>query len=126
MAEGERQYRVISGIVQFDPREAEAAGKKVRYVTVRQTGLREQAVLVSLTVWPSHADVPLAQGDVIFAEGVFTRKTTNDDQGNARTYNNLGVSRLLVLGNASQGVREDRQAVAEEPEEEPEEDDIPY
>lgn len=122
----DKQYRTFIGIVQWDPREGEAAGKKVRNATIRAAGVKEQSILVSLTLWPSHSGVKIAQGDVVVAEGVFTRSTGEDQQGNSRTYNNLSVSRILKLGAADSGVRDDDEpSASEEPDDEPD-DDIPY
>ncbi len=126
MSENAKQYRVFTGIAQWDPREGEAAGKKVRNVTIRAAGVKEQSILVSLTLWPSHAHVDIAQGDAVVVEGVFTRSTSPDDQGNTRTYNNLSVSRLLKLGAADAGKRDDAPAEVDEPDETDEDDDIPY
>ena len=118
MPEG-KQYRVFTGIVQWDPRDGEAAGKQVRNATIRATGLKDQSVLVSLTLWPSHKDLVIEQGDVVVAEGVFTRSTAGE-----KTYNNLSVSRLLKLGHADTGERTAPAVSSDEPDED--EDDIPY
>lgn len=126
MSDNAKQYRVFTGIVQWDPRDGEAAGKKVRNATIRAAGLKEQSVLVSLTLWPSHAGTDIKQGDVVTAEGVFTRSTAEDSQGNTRTYNNLSVSRLLKHGAADAGKRDDTPAASDEPDETDEDDDIPY
>jgi len=125
MSDNAKQYRVVTGIAQWDPREGEAAGKKVRNVTIRQVGVKDQSILVSLTLWPSHAGTEVKQGDVLIAEGVFTRSTAEDQSGNTRTYNNLSVSRLLKLGSADAGVRDDKPE-SDEPDETDEDDDIPY
>lgn len=126
MSDNAKQYRVVQGIVQWDPREGEAAGKKVRNCTIRSSGLKEQSVLVSLTLWPSHAGTEIKQGDVVTAEGVFTRSTAPDAEGNTRTYNNLSVSRLFKHGSADAGVRDDAATTSDEPDETDEDDDIPY
>jgi hypothetical protein len=127
MSDNAKQYRVVQGIVQWDPRDGEAAGKKVRNVTLRQAGVKDQSILVSLTLWPSHAGVDIKQGDVVTAEGVFTRSTAEDQGGNTRTYNNLSVSRIFKHGAADAGVRDDASATSsDEPDETDEDDDIPY
>jgi hypothetical protein len=69
----DKQYRVVSGIVQFPPRDGEAGGKAVRNISVRQAGFGPTAVTVSATLWPSHADVKVDQGDVVTLEGSYTR-----------------------------------------------------
>ena len=58
------QYRTVIGIVQFDPREGEAAGKPVRNITVNQAGFGQTAVRVSATLWPSHKNFAVAKNDV--------------------------------------------------------------
>lgn len=126
MSDNAKQYRVFTGIAQWDPRDGEAAGKKVRNVTIRAAGVKEQSILVSLTLWPSHAGVSVKQGDVVYAEGVFTRSTAEDQQGNTRTYNNLSVSRFLNIGAADAGSRDNAPAASDEPDETDEDDDIPY
>ena len=126
MSDNAKQYRVFSGIVQWDPREGEAAGKKVRNATIRAVGVKEQSILVSLTLWPSHAAEEINQGDFVVAEGVFTRSTSPDNQGNTRTYNNLSVSRFKNFGATSAGVRDDSDTASDEPDETDEDDDIPY
>jgi len=126
MSDNVKQYRVFTGIAQWDPRDGEAAGKKVRNVTIRAAGVKEQSILVSCTLWPSHAHVDVKQGDAVIVEGVFTRSTAPDDSGNTRTYNNLSVSRLLKLGAADAGKRDDAPEASDEPDETVEDDDIPY
>ena len=126
MSDNAKQYRVFTGIVQWDPRDGEAAGKKVRNATIRSAGLKEQSVLVSLTLWPSHAGVEIKQGDVVTAEGVFTRSTSTGSDGESRTYNNLSVSRLLKHGSADAGVRDDAPTTTSDDEPDDEDDDIPY
>ena len=121
----DKQYRSFIGAVQFDPRDAEAGGKNVKQVVIAATGVKEQNIRVTLTLWPSHAAAAakVKKGDLVFAEGVFTRNTSNDSDGNAKVYNNLSVARFLNLGSVDSGVREDVQvenAVDED------EDDIPY
>lgn len=88
------------GIVQFDPREGEAAGKPVRNVRINQIGFKEQAIPVSLTLWPSHKDFDVQVNDVIIAEGKYS-KSAGDD----KTYHNLSVVRIAKLGVADAGER---------------------
>ena len=116
----DKQYRTVFGIVQFDPREQEAAGKQVRNVMIRQTGFGATAPKVYLTVWPDHAHVELGQGDVIAAEGVFTQNKSKDG---STTYNNISVTRLFKLGAADPGKRAE---VEEAEDEEFEADDVPF
>lgn len=99
----EKTYRTVLGIVQFDPREGEAAGKAVRNIVVNQTGFGNQAVKVYATIWPSHESVKIARNDVVLLEGSYTSQTKQKDDGDKVTYHNLSVTRLAVLGKASDG-----------------------
>jgi hypothetical protein len=120
----EKEYRVVHGIVQFEPKESEAGGKTVRNLAVRQTGFREQAIRVSATLWPSHAHVEVAEGDVVTLEGSYTRNTGEKD-GVKVTYHNISVSRILVHGNTDAGVKTDTvNTDADEPE--AGDDEIPF
>jgi len=93
--------------VAFEPREAEAAGQQVRNITVQQTGFGQTAVRVGATLWPSHAHVKVAQGDVVTLEGSYTPRTTTDDDGNEKKFHNISVTRIFVHGAADQGKREE-------------------
>jgi len=118
-------YRTVVGIVQFDPREAEAAGQDIVKVRITEVGFREQAVAVDLTLWPSHASVKLAKGDVIIAEGPYNQKKVKNDDGQERTFHNLSVTRIAVLGSAFEGTKaEVENAVVEE--EDAVTDEIPF
>jgi hypothetical protein len=94
----------VIGSIQFDPKDGEANGKSVRNIVVQQTGFGPTAVKVNATVWPSHAHIPLKQGDIVHLEGKYTpNKTTNDETGETRTYHNLSVTRMKVLGTLDAG-----------------------
>lgn len=120
----ESTFRTLAGVVQFDPVERTAAGKEIRNVTIRTVGLKEQSMRVSCTLWPSHADEDVAKGDFIVVEGKFDRKTGENKEGEAVTYNNLSVGSILVLGALNDGERIATTAVGSA--DEPAEDDIPY
>lgn len=91
----------------FEPREAEAAGKPVRNITVQQAGFGPYAVRVGATLWPSHAHVSVKQGDIVTLEGAYTtRKTTDTESGEERTFHNISVTRILNHGAADQGAKE--------------------
>ena len=96
------EYRAVMGIVQFPPREGEAAGKPVRNVRINQIGFKEQNIPVSLTLWPSHKDFDVQENDVIIAEGKYSRTS-----GEEKTYHNLSVVRIAKLGEADPGERPD-------------------
>lgn len=120
----DKVYRVIHGIVQFEPKEGEAGGKAVRNIAVRQAGFKEQAIRVSATLWPSHAHVEVAEGDVVTLEGSYTQNKGEKD-GAVVTYHNISVSRILVLGNADAGVKTDTVNTSTTAAE-PDDDDIPF
>lgn len=101
----EVKYRTFIGIVAFDPDEREVAGQTVRNVVLNQTGLKEQAQRISATLWPSHAGVKVGKGDVVILEGKYSTNQGKDGSGNPRTFHNVGVSRILVLGKADEGVK---------------------
>lgn len=122
MAE-KKTYRAIVGAVQFPPQEKEAAGKTVRSVVIGATGFKEQAVRVYVTVWPSHADFEINQGDVLFVEGAYSQgKGTNKDTGASVTYHNISATRIAKLGTAVEGSRPD----VETADDEVGDDDIPF
>lgn len=120
----EKQYRVVSGIVQFPPREGEAGGKPVRNISVRQAGFGPTAVTVSATLWPSHEDVKVEQGDVVTLEGSYQANKSTKQDGTPITYHNISVTRILVHGRAVEGVKPDTEnAVVED---DASDDDIPF
>lgn len=124
MSDNAKQYRTIMGIVQFEPREATAGGKDVRNIVVRQVGVKDQSIRVSMTLWPSHSHVKVAEGDVVIAEGAFSVNKKNSDEG-TKTYFNLSVSKILVLGNADAGKKVDTVNSGDD-ESDSDSDDIPF
>jgi single-stranded DNA-binding protein len=125
LAEGKNEFRSIVGFVQFPPKEGTAAGKTVRNITVRQTGIHAQEALrVSATVWDSHEDVELNEGDLVAIEGKYTVNKRNDKDGNPVTYHNLSVSKVVVLGNGNSG--QPRSAVANATPADESDDDLPF
>lgn len=99
-------YRSFIGFVKFDPREGEAGGKDIRSFVLRQVGIKDQAIDVRATLWPSHEHVEIAQGDLVAVEGKFTVNKTEKD-GEKVVYHNLSVSNIVVLGEGDRGVRPD-------------------
>jgi hypothetical protein len=95
-------YRTFTGFVKFEPKEAEAGGKDVRQIVLRNVGIKEQALDVRATLWPSHASVAVEQGDLVTVEGKFTVNKTED-----KTYFNLSVSRIFNFGAGEEGEREE-------------------
>ena len=119
-----KQYRAVLGLVQFEPREGNAGGKDVRNVVIRNVGFGQNAQRVSLTLWPSHEDVEVGEGDLVFAEGTYTsREVPNEESGEVTTYHNLSVSNILVLGQPEAG---ERVGVANSSDDASDDDDIPY
>lgn len=99
------EYRTIFGVVQFDTQEAEAAGKDILRFTIRSNGTKDQSQLVSCTLWPSHADYfkKLAKGTAVVVQGKYSVNKGTDKDGDPKTYHNLSVSDLLVLGEVDSG-----------------------
>jgi hypothetical protein len=121
----DKQYRVVHGIIQFEPREGEAGGKPIRNIRIRQTGFGQQSVNVSLTVWgSSHGHVPLAEGDVITAEGSYEARKVTKDDGSQVTYHNLSVSKIKNFGAADSGTR--TETVNDVADETADDDDVPF
>lgn len=115
-------YRTVIGIVQFPPRDGEAADKPVRNIVVNSVGFKEQAVRVSATLWPSHKDVAVEENDVVIMEGKYS-KTNKTKDGEPITYHNLSVARIAVIGKADPG----EQAPVDDNDVEPDADeDIPF
>jgi hypothetical protein len=98
-------YRTFVGFVAFNPDDGEAAGKDIRSFRFRTVGVRDQAIDVRATLWPSHADVELEKGDAVLVEGKFTVNKAKDKNGDPQTYFNLSVSSILVLGKGERGER---------------------
>lgn len=103
LAEQKKEYRAVHGFVQFEPREGEAGGKTVRNITVRQAGFGPYAVRVSATLWPSHAHVPVEEGDLVTLEGSYTQNKSKDKDDNPITYHNISVARIKVFGQGDSG-----------------------
>lgn len=100
----DKQYRTIVGVVQFDPRDGEAAGQTVRNITVRQTGVHEkEAVNVSATLWEQFAGVEVERGDVVILEGSYQTKAGKNKSGDPVTYHNLSVNGICVFSKLDKG-----------------------
>lgn len=112
------------GTVEFPPREGEAGGKAVRNISVAQTGFKEQAVRISATLWPSHAHVAVAEGDVVVLRGSYTQNKKTKDDGTPVTYHNLSVVAIKNLGSMDSGVKPETENVPAA--EDTPDDDIPF
>lgn len=118
----EKEYRTIVGIVQFDPKEQSAGGKDVRNIVVRNSGFGPTAVRVSATLWPSHDRVAVEKGDVVVLDGVYSKNESTGQDGVKRTFHNLSVNQIAVLGKADSGSRVE----VENAEDDSGDDDIPF
>lgn len=126
MAEKKKVYKTFFGVVQFPPREGEAGGKAVRNIAIRTTGVKEQSMRVSATLWPSHAHVDVQEGDAVVIEGAFT-VNKGEKEGEPVTYFNVSVSGILNLGALDFGDESERTTTrTAAPAEEVSDDDIPY
>jgi hypothetical protein len=96
------KYRTITGIVQFDPREGEAAGKPVRNVRVNSGDLA-----YSCTLWPSHKKFDIAVNDIVVVEGKYTKSNGKDKNDDPVTYHNISVARIGKIGEADPGEQPD-------------------
>jgi hypothetical protein len=120
-------YRSFQGFVKFEPRDGDAAGKPVRSFVIRNIGVKEQAIDVRCTLWPSHDSVEIEQGDLVTVEGKFTVNKAKDKAGELQTYFNLSVSNILNLGAGNRGERIETENTGREKDAEvAEDDDIPY
>jgi hypothetical protein len=97
---------------------------------LRNIGVRDQALDVRCTLWPSHAGVEIAQNDAVLVEGKFTVNKAKDKDGADQTYFNLSVSTILNFGPGDRGERSDAPAPAKAAKtaknDTPDTDDIPY
>jgi len=115
----------VTGVIQFDPKDATANGKDVRNIVVQQSGFGPFAVKVNATVWPSHAHIGLAKGDVVTLEGAYTMNKVPQDDGSERTYHNISVTRLKNHGAIDEGTRTDT-VNASNSTDDVNDDDIPF
>lgn len=88
------EFIAVAGIVQFEPRDRQAAGKDVRDVTIRTIGGNKR---VSITVWPDHQHIPIEKGDVIFADGTYQQNQRQNNQGEMVTYHNLSATAIVRI-----------------------------
>lgn len=94
-------YRSISGFIQFEPNDREAAGKQVRDISVRLSNTKGTQVRV--TMWPDFKDVSLAKGDFIAIEGKYTEVTKDNQDGDPVTYKNLSAQLVYKDGKTYRG-----------------------
>jgi hypothetical protein len=101
-------YRTLTGAIQFDPQEADVNGKDILRFSIRATGVKEQAQLVSCTLWPSHKESfsKLKKGSIVMVEGKYS-VNNGTKEGNPVTYHNLSITGLAILGELDPGEREE-------------------
>lgn len=106
-----KQYRTFIGFVKFEPTENEVERDDetitVRSIVVRGAGVKEQAIDVRATLWPSHDHIEVEQGDLVAIEGPFTVKKGKNKDDEPVTWFNLSVTRIVNLGAGDAGVRDD-------------------
>lgn len=108
----DKQYATVVGIVQFEPREREANGKKVVDIAVRAAGSQK---LVNITVWPEYqVSAPIKRGDGIMADGAFETRTYQDASGAAKESLQLNPTSLVVIPAVPKAEREVVQQAASE------------
>jgi hypothetical protein len=93
-------FRGISGFIQFDPQEREAAGKPVRDISIRLSNTVDKKIRV--TLWPDFKDVPIKKGDFVAVEGRYTEVTKDVEDGPV-TYKNLSAQLLFHEGKTYKG-----------------------
>lgn len=115
-----KDYRTVTGVVQFDPRPGDIKGKQIRNIAVQQAGFGPHAVRVSATLWPSHKHVKVDKGDVVTLEGTYSQGKGESD-GKEITYHNISVLRIKNHGSLDGG-RDD----ASDDTDELDADDLPF
>jgi single-stranded DNA-binding protein len=100
-------WRTFVGTVQFDPTTREVNGKKVVNIAIRPTGVKDQSLKISATLWPSHESYfdQVKKGTVVAVEGKFDVRPGTDKDGQPTKYYNLSVTGIAVLGTLDPGVR---------------------
>ena len=88
-------YASVLGFVQFDVRDREVNGQEVREATVQSCDSQK---LVSVTLWPQWADVTVAKGDLVAANGRLTKNQGTNKAGEPITYRNLSAKYFHNLG----------------------------
>lgn len=93
MADGD-VYASVVGVVQFDPREnAQQDGRTFRDVTVRGSG----GINVQVSMFDNYPDLEIHRGDLVFAHGKYTSKSTQDGAGAPVTYHTISAYSMGVV-----------------------------
>lgn len=83
------EYITVAGIVQFDPRTRQAAGKDVRDVAIRSIANNK---MINITVWPEMDSISINKGDFIVADGKYSQSMGQNKNGEQQTYHNLSAT----------------------------------
>jgi hypothetical protein len=118
------QFRTIVGIVEFPPRDGEAAGKPVRNLAISQTGFKDQAVRVYATLWPSFKHVKVEEGDVVILRGKYNANPKTKEDGTKIVYHNLSVLAIKNLGPMEFGTKPDTENTDDDAD--GDDEDIPF
>ena len=90
----DKEYKTVTGFVQFDVETAEVNNQEIRRVTVQAAG--SEGPLVTVTVWPEFDNIEINKGDFLAANGTFEAR---EGKG-GKVFLNLSASRLVVLPGA--------------------------
>lgn len=88
------EYITVAGIVQFDPRQRQAGDKQVRDIVIRAIGSNKN---FSITLWPEKANIPIAKGDFIVADGKHSQSAGQNKAGEQVTYHNLSATTVIRI-----------------------------
>ena len=88
------EYITVAGIVQFDPRQRQAGDKQVRDIVIRAIGSNKN---FSFTLWPEKANIPIAKGDFIVADGKHSQSAGQNKAGEQVTYHNLSATTIIRI-----------------------------
>lgn len=92
MSEAPEQYVGVMGVVfKVEPAKGIEGG---RWVRLQAMNYAEK--WFDVTVWGTHADVPIARDDLIIARGKYTKQ-----EGHSATFHKLSVKHLWVLSPAA-------------------------
>ena len=88
------EYITVAGIVQFNPRQRQAGDKQVRDIVIRAIGSNKN---FSITLWPEKANIPIAKGDFIVADGKHSQSAGQNKAGEQVTYHNLSATTIIRI-----------------------------
>lgn len=88
------EYTDAAGIIQFPVADKDVNGKKIREAVINSL---KSGAQIRCTIWDNFASTPLKQGDFIVVNGKATQNKGTKADGTEVTYNNLSVSKLIVV-----------------------------